>query len=386
MIFLFARSSDNSSSSIHTLHKSPKRSSGCIIGITIPLVALIVLILVSSIAFTRYKFVKMSKEYKRMEEHWIDQGSVEHSTKKWLIEYHDLKLDKLLGSGASGKVFEGRWGKSRVAVKLMRDVASDSQFIEEAHTLIQLRHMNVLLFLGVCIHEDKRYLITELMEGGSLDSILNLKFEVDFSSKLEILRDISEGMIYLHSKKPPIIHRDLKPQNILLDQYMRPKIADFGLSKCGESASGLVGTPQYCAPEILAGHNGYTTSCDIYSFGILMYQVLTESVPYCTYTFWDGIPQLRIIEGERPSLEFLNSDNRDTELVNVSDMSKKRLLRSMINQQKLHKWCKKFGYHNFSAVQRYVELMIECWQGHPMDRPEFIDIHEDLQEILRELN
>ena len=189
-------------------------------------------------------------------------------------------------------------------------------------------------------------------------------------------------MIYLHSKKPPIIHRDLKPQNILLDQYMRPKIGDFGVSKCGESVSGFAGTPQYCAPEILSGQNGYTTSCDVYSFGILMYHHLTESVPYGAYTIWNGIPQQRVINGERPQLDFL-IDN--IELPDLDSQSQKPLIKFMIDEQKLHRWCKKVGYQSSFAVQRYTELMVECWQNHPMDRPEFIDIHGQLQEILREL-
>ncbi len=363
--------------------------------IVIPSIILIVILLcfLSTLTFM-YKYRKVKGLYVQMEEKWIHDNTPEHSTKKWMIDYNDLKIERVLGKGVSGKVYEGRWGQSKVAIKLMLDVASDSQLIEEAHTLIQLRHMNILLFLGICIHEDKRYLITELLDGGSLESKLTTKFNLDFASKVSILRDVSEGMSYLHGKKPPIVHRDLKPQNIFLDQYLRPKIGDFGLSKCGETVAGLAGTVQYCAPEILAGQFDYTTSCDIYSFAILMYHVLTEQVPYGTGVMWNGLPQQRIVSGERPSLEFLVESNWSEEVElsdfilqdDATDDCTNPFMKTVIDYPKLRKWCKRYGYTNVAAVKRYVLLMMECWQGNPVDRPEFIDIHTELQEIARMLD
>ena len=98
----------------------------------------------------------------------------------------------------------------------------------------------------------------------------------------KILIGISRGMMYLH--KHHIMHRDLKHENIILDENFNPLITDFGLSKYSETGQSAnqtqyIGTSAYIAPEIING-NRYNSKADVYSFGIIMYEIITDSIPY----------------------------------------------------------------------------------------------------------
>ena len=85
---------------------------------------------------------------------------------------------------------------------------------------------------------------------------------------MQIVRDVSQGLRFLHASKPPILHGDLKAKNILIDARFRAKVADFGLAtKTGKN--GISGTPYWMAPEYLRGKDEYNSACDIYSFGKL---------------------------------------------------------------------------------------------------------------------
>mmetsp|Transcript_13196 Transcript_13196/g.31643 ORF Transcript_13196/g.31643 Transcript_13196/m.31643 type:complete len:107 (+) Transcript_13196:2062-2382(+) len=82
---------------------------------------------------------------------------------------------------------------------------------------------------------------------------------------MQIVRDIAQGLRFLHASKPPILHRDLKARNILIDARFRAKVADFGLAT--KNKPGLRGTPYWMAPEYLTGKTEYTRACDIYAVG-----------------------------------------------------------------------------------------------------------------------
>lgn len=104
----------------------------------------------------------------------------------------------------------------------------------------------------------------------------------DNTTRQKILIGIARGMIYLH--KNYIIHRDLKPGNILLDDDFNPHITDFGLSKVhvtgrSQNQTQALGTSIYMAPEVIEG-TGYNWKADVYSYGILMYEVITDTIPY----------------------------------------------------------------------------------------------------------
>ena len=109
------------------------------------------------------------------------------------------------------------------------------------------------------------------------DLLQNETFELDGETCINILRDISQGIRFLHGADPQIVHGDLKAANILIDRKFRAKIADFGLSK---QRLGATGTPYWMAPELLRKESNNSSASDIYSFGIILYEVYSRKDPY----------------------------------------------------------------------------------------------------------
>lgn len=135
----------------------------------------------------------------------------------------------------------------------------------------------------------------------------------DSTKKHIMLYGIASGMKYIHSLN--ILHRDLKPENILVDDYLFPKISDFGLSNELHSESenvsfkskpGLKGTPLYMAPEIIKNQN-FTKAGDVYSFAFMTYEIISGKKPYENMSFYTHFSM--IISGRRPLFDFpiLNS-------------------------------------------------------------------------------
>merc|ERR1712174_28873 len=113
---------------------------------------------------------------------------------------------------------------------------------------------------------------------------------------LPILRDIAQGLRFLHAANPQVIHGDLKAANVLVDRKFRAKVADFGLSS--KRGLGCTGTPLWMAPELLRGESN-TTSSDVYAFGISLYEIYSRKDPY-----WDeeekGDILKKVLKGKRP--------------------------------------------------------------------------------------
>lgn len=117
------------------------------------------------------------------------------------------------------------------------------------------------------------------MDHGSLYDILhNETIPIDGHILLPILRDIAQGVRFLHAADPCVIHGDLKAANILVDRNFRAKVADFGLS--AKKTIGATGTPLWMAPELLRGESSNTAASDVYSFGIVLYEVYSRQDPY----------------------------------------------------------------------------------------------------------
>ncbi|KAK3242739.1 hypothetical protein CYMTET_47588 [Cymbomonas tetramitiformis] len=150
-----------------------------------------------------------------------------------------------------------------------------------------LLHPNVVRLYGCCMTPGRSAIITELMPGGSLFDCLHRRRPCTGGSqgltgaqRLQVLHQITAGMGFLHSFQPPILHRDLKSRNVLVDGAMRCKLCDFGHSRQqGSSMTESVGTVEWSAPELLRGQAA-TTSSDVFSFGVILWEVLTQRVPF----------------------------------------------------------------------------------------------------------
>ena len=155
-----------------------------------------------------------------------------------------------------------------------------ADFVAEMRHLSKLRHPCITTVMGAVIsRRDDPMLVMEYMDHGSLYDILHnetMVLEGDFV--LPILRDISQGMRFLHAASPQVIHGDLKAQNVLVDSKFRAKVADFGLSQ--KRNVGATGTPLWMAPELLRGQSDNTAASDVYSFGIMLSEVYSREDPY----------------------------------------------------------------------------------------------------------
>ncbi|CAN1843824.1 Cysteine-rich receptor-like protein kinase 8 [Linum perenne] len=192
-----------------------------------------------------------------------------------------------LGQGGFGVVYKGKMldGKD-VAVK--RLLTSSSQGLEELKTEVmlvaKLEHTNLVRLLGFCIQGKEKLLVYEYLPSGSLDHLLfdkRKKSRLNWETRYKIIVGIARGMQYLHEdSRLNIIHRDLKGGNILLDEYMNPKISDFGTARLFSGTqshiitSRVAGTRGYMAPEY-AENGQFSVKSDVYSFGILLLEIVT---------------------------------------------------------------------------------------------------------------
>jgi len=194
----------------------------------------------------------------------------------------------ILGQGSFGPVYKASMATGEVvAVKVL---ASDSkqgekEFQTEVSLLGRLHHRNLVNLVGYCVDKGQHMLIYQFMSNGSLADLLysQEKEVLSWDERLQIAIDISHGIGYLHDGAvPPVIHRDLKSANILLDRSMTAKVADFGLSKevaFDGSKSGIKGTYGYIDPEYITT-NKLTMKSDIYSFGIILFELITAIHPH----------------------------------------------------------------------------------------------------------
>lgn len=260
----------------------------------------------------------------------------------FLLQFDDLEFGEVIGSGQSGRVVHGfiKSTGEEVAIKVLHTrILSSSDldmFRREIFTMAVLSHPMLVKFCGYT-SDSPFCIVTEYMCNGSLYDFLKTRGdELSPTERTLIALDVARGMEFLHSRG--IIHRDLKSLNVLLDSKKRGKIGDFGLSRIKSSApmTGLIGTTLWMAPEVLLSTPFYDEKVDVYSFGILLWELLTGKPPY--------------------------DNNVSTELT-----------RDIVEQNKRPPIPK-------DTPEHLRNLIVSCWEAEPSKRPPFHQIVANLSD------
>lgn len=195
-----------------------------------------------------------------------------------------------IGSGGMATVYRAYHPRldRHVALKLMHDSFIQehdflARFEREARIVARLDHPNIIPIYDYDKHEGKPYLVMKVVEGETLKEVL-ARGDLAAADILSLARKIADALHYAHEQG--ILHRDIKPSNILLDQRGEPYLTDFGLArilKSGEStmsADVMLGTPHYISPEQAQGGMELDARTDVYSLGVVLYQMVTGRVPF----------------------------------------------------------------------------------------------------------
>lgn len=291
-----------------------------------------------------------------------------------------------VGKGSFGVVFRGIWRLKDVAIKVLHFrtiqhlvVTSDPPtdpalslyahrklmlLYNEANMLSQLRHRNVVRFMGVCL--DPPCIITEYCENGSLFDFIGRARKSKRSSakftweaKIKIALGVANGMMCLHNRDPVVLHADLKSPNLLVGRNYEVKVADFGTSRFinpdlnieNESAQ----NPCWLAPEIL-NYDPNTKAADVYPMGIIMWELMTLRRPFETAT------------GCTPPPESVFSD--------VLYASKRPEIPEDLRTLP----------GGLSPITTdYIQLMRRCWHQEPSERPTYTEIAQELRKMMHRI-
>ncbi|KAI3825777.1 hypothetical protein L1987_07417 [Smallanthus sonchifolius] len=212
-------------------------------------------------------------------------GILEYSYKD--LQKATCNFTSTIGKGAFGSVYKAQMSTGEtVAVKVLATGSKqgEKEFHTEVMLLGRLHHRNLVNLVGYCAEKGQHMLIYVYMSKGSLSSHLySEKHELlSWSLRVQIALDVARGLEYLHDGAvPPVVHRDIKSSNILLDESMGARVADFGLSRedmINRNGSNIQGTFGYLDPEYISTR-AFTKKSDVYSFGVLLFELIAGRNP-----------------------------------------------------------------------------------------------------------
>ncbi|KAF7829129.1 LRR receptor-like serine/threonine-protein kinase FEI 1 [Senna tora] len=275
-------------------------------------------------------------------------GDLPYSSKEIIKKLETLNEEHIIGCGGFGTVYklamdDGNEFALKRIVKL--NEGFDRFFERELEILGSIKHRYLVNLRGYCNSPTSKLLIYDYLPGGSLDEALHEKSEqLDWDSRLNIIMGAAKGLAYLHHDcSPRIIHRDIKSSNILLDGNLDARVSDFGLAKLLEDEEShittiVAGTFGYLAPEYMQSGRA-TEKTDVYSFGVLVLEVLSGKRPTDASFIEKG---LNIVGW----LNFLITENRAREIVDPQ--------------------CEGVQVESLDAL---LSVAIQCVSSSPEDRP-----------------
>ncbi|XP_068648405.1 brassinosteroid LRR receptor kinase-like [Aristolochia californica] len=212
--------------------------------------------------------------------------------------FHD---DSLIGSGGFGDVYKAQLKDgSIVAIKKLIHISGqgDREFTAEMETIGKIKHRNLVPLLGYCKVGEERLLVYEYMKFGSLEDVLHdrkkIGIKLNWAARRKIAVGAARGLAFLHHNcNPHIIHRDMKSSNVLLDENLEARVSDFGMARLMSamdthlSVSTLAGTPGYVPPEYYQSFR-CSTKGDVYSYGVVLLELLTGKQPTDSSDFGDN--------------------------------------------------------------------------------------------------
>ncbi|XP_047980393.1 serine/threonine-protein kinase STY13-like isoform X1 [Salvia hispanica] len=256
---------------------------------------------------------------KHLNRAWPRNTEARTKPEDWEIDLAKLDIKNAIAHGTYGTVYRGVYDAQDVAVKVLEwgedgmttaeeSDALQTSFRQEVAVWHKLDHPNVTKFVGASIGTANLKLpsegalaasfnslpssaccvVVEYIPGGTLKKLLikSSKKKLGFKIVVQLALDLARGLSYLHSMK--IVHRDVKAENMLLDANRTLKIADFGVARVEaqnpRDMTGNTGTLGYMAPEVLDG-KPYNRKCDVYSFGICLWEIYCCSTPYPNLSF-----------------------------------------------------------------------------------------------------
>uniref|UniRef100_A0A1L8DKR2 Mitogen-activated protein kinase kinase kinase 7 n=1 Tax=Nyssomyia neivai TaxID=330878 RepID=A0A1L8DKR2_9DIPT len=200
------------------------------------------------------------------------------------VNFEEINHLAIVGKGSFGTVYKAKWRDNYVAVKYIEPESERNAFAVEVRQLSRVAHPNIVALYGACTKKPHVCLVMEYAEGGSLYAVLHCTPKPTYTAAhaMSWARQCALGVAYLHDMSPkPLIHRDLKPPNLLLVQGGTVlKICDFGtVTDKATLMTNNKGSAAWMAPEVFESST-YTEKCDVFSWGIILWEVLSREQPF----------------------------------------------------------------------------------------------------------
>ncbi|KAL0364940.1 UNVERIFIED_CONTAM: putative leucine-rich repeat receptor-like protein kinase [Sesamum angustifolium] len=343
-----------------TVGSNKSSNTGIIIGAAVGGTVLILLLLIAG--FYAFRQKKRAETAAKKSDPFVERSKM-FSFEELKRSANNFSETNEIGSGGYGKVYRGIISNGQlVAIKRAQQGSMQGglEFKTEIELLSRVHHKNVVSLVGFCFEHGEQMLVYEYIANGTLKDSLSGRsgIRLDWMRRLRIALGAARGVQYLHDlADPPIIHRDIKSNNILLDERLNAKVADFGLSKpLGDSERGHVttqvkGTMGYLDPEYYMTQQ-LTEKSDVYSFGILLLELLTSRSP---------------IEKGKYIVR---------EIKQAMDMTK-----DMYNLQAILDPIVASGMSSRS-VEKFVDLSLRCVQESGVNRPTMSEVVKEIESIM----